>query len=130
MTNDNGDLIRRAYEAFAQGDVPAVLSIFSEDITWHVPGRSPLSGEYKGHDEVMGFFTKCMTLSDGTLTVQADEIIADGERVVALATVSAQRKGQSWSSPEIHVWRVLDGKAATFREFQGDQQGEDEFWSS
>ena len=71
-----------------------------------------------------------MELSDGTLRVAVDEILADGERVVALTTVSAERHGQSWSSPEVHVWRVVDGKAVDFREFQGDQQTEDEFWSS
>ena len=60
----------------------------------------------------------------------ADEILADGERVVVLSTVSAERKGQSWSSSEVHVWRVLDGKATEFQEFQGDQQTKDQFWSS
>jgi uncharacterized protein len=130
MTHPNAELIRRGYEAFAHGDVPAVLDILGHDITWHVPGRSPLSGDYKGHEGVLDFFGKSMELSSGTLRVDADEILSDGDRVVVLATVSAERHGQSWSSPEIHVWRVLEGKAAEFREFQGDQQTEDEFWSS
>ena len=80
-------------------------------------------------DEVLGFFAKSMELSGGTLRVDVDEILADGERVVALTTVSAQRNGRSWSAPEVHVWRVIDGQAVDFREFQGDQQTEDEFWS-
>jgi hypothetical protein len=44
--------------------------------------------------------------------------------------VSAERNVQSWSSPEVHVWRVQDGRAVAFREFQGDQEAEDRFWSS
>jgi uncharacterized protein len=130
MTNPNAELIRRGYEAFARGDVPAVLDVFGDDITWHVPGRSPLSGDYKGHDGVLNFFGKCMELSSGTLRVDPDEILCDGDRVVVLATVSAERHGQSWSSQEIHVWRAVEGKAVEFREFQGDQQTEDEFWCS
>ena len=130
MADTNAELIRRGYEAFAKGDMPTVLGLIAEDITWHVPGRSPLSGNYKGHEEVLGFFAKGMELSGGTLRVEADEILAEGERVVVLSTVSAERKGQSWSSPEVHVWRVVDGKAVEFREFQGDQQTEDEFWMS
>jgi uncharacterized protein len=129
MTHPNAELIRRGYQAFAQGDVPTVLDIFGHDITWHVPGRSPLSGDYKGHDGVLEFFGKCMELSTGTLRVVPDDILCDGERVVAFTTVSAERNGQRWSSPEIHVWRVIEGKAVDFREFQGDQQAEDEFWS-
>jgi ketosteroid isomerase-like protein len=107
-----------------------VLANLSPDLAWHVPGRSPLSGDYHGHDEVLGFFGTAMDLSGGTLRVALDEVLAEGERVVALTTVSAQRDGQAWSSPEVHVWRDVDGQAVEFREFQGDQQAEDEFWSS
>jgi uncharacterized protein len=130
MTDQNVQLLRSAYDAFAQGDIPAVLQMLSPEISWHVPGRSPLSGDYKGHDEVVGFFVRSMELSAGTLRVGVDEILADDDRVVVLTTVSAQRNGRSWSSPEVHVWRVVDGKAVDFHEFQGDQQSEDEFWLS
>jgi len=130
VANPNAELIRSGYEAFARGDVPTVLDILADDITWHVPGRSPLSGEYKGHEGVMHFLEKGMALSGGTLRVDADEIVADADRVVVLSTVSAERHAQRWSSPEVHVWQVENGKAVSFREFQGDQQAEDEFWSA
>ena len=129
MSDENAQLLRQAYDAFARGDVPTVLQILADEITWHVPGRSPLSGDYKGHDEVVGFFTRSMELSGGTLRVDVDEIVADGERVIVLTTVSAERNGRHWSAPEVHVWRVVDGRATEFCEYQGDQQTEDEFWS-
>jgi hypothetical protein len=128
MVTPNAALIRRAYEAFAEADIPTVLETFAADITWHVPGRSPISGDYKGHDDVLAFFARSIELSEGTLRVDVDEVLADDERVVVLATVSAQRNGSTWSAPEVHVWRVIDGRAVEFREFQGDQQTEDEFW--
>jgi ketosteroid isomerase-like protein len=127
---ENAQLIREGYEAFALGNLPAVLELFDEDIAWHVPGRSPLSGDYRGREGVLGFLTKAMELSGGTLKVAADEIVADGDRVVVLSTVSAERKGRSLAAPEIHCWRLAGGKAVEFREFQGDEQGEDEFWLS
>src|SRR5207248_9197168 len=70
MTHANAELLRRGYDAFAHGDIPSVLGIFAEDIDWHVPGRSPLSGDFRGHHEVVGFFTKAMELSGGTLRVE------------------------------------------------------------
>ena len=130
MTDSNVDVLRRAYDAFAAGDVATVLGLFSPDITWHVPGRSPLSGDYQGRDEVVGFFTKSLELSDGTLRVEVDELVGAADTVVALTTVSARRNGENWSSPEVHVWRVRDGMAVAFREYQGDQQTEDGFWAS
>jgi uncharacterized protein len=129
-TNENATLIRNAYAAFATGDIPAVLATLTEDVTWHVPGRSPISGDFKGHDGVLEFFGRCQELSGGTLRVVADEVLAEGDRVVVLATVSAERNAQAWSSPEVHAWRVVDGRASEFVEFQGDQETEDAFWSS
>jgi len=132
MTHPNAELLARAYGAFAVGDVPTVLATLADDITWHVPGNSPLSGDYKGHDGVVDFFVRCNELSNGTLRVEADEIVADGdgERVFVLSTVSAERNGRFWSSPEIHMWRVVEGRATEFREFQGDQTAEDAFWNA
>jgi uncharacterized protein len=130
MAQPNAAIITDAYDAFARGDIPAVLRILADDVTWHVPGRSPLSGDYKGHDGVLDFFSRCHELSNGTLRVAASEVLAEGDRVMVLSTVSAERHGQHWSSPEIHVWRLSEGRAIEFREFQGDQGGEDEFWAS
>src|ERR1700738_631657 len=45
--------------------------------------------------------------------------------VFVLVTVNAQRNGLSASFPEIHVWRMKNGKATDFREYQGDEQRED-----
>jgi ketosteroid isomerase-like protein len=129
-TTTNAQALREGYDAFARGDIPAVLAIFDEDIAWHIPGRSPLSGDYRGHQEVVGFLMRAHELSGGTLRVQLDDVLADGDTLVALTTVSAERGGRSWSSPEIHVWRFADGRAVEMREYQGDQQTEDEFWSS
>jgi hypothetical protein len=56
-------------------------------------------------------------------------VLADGDLVVVLVTVNATRNGISASFPEVHVWRMRDGKAIEFREYQGDEQREDRFWS-
>ncbi|MEV4436129.1 nuclear transport factor 2 family protein [Streptomyces sp. NPDC049585] len=129
MAADNRKLIKDAYDAFGAGDIPTVLRAFAEDITWHVPGRSPLSGDYRGHHELVGFFKRVMELSEGTFRIQIDDVLTDESRVVVLCTISAERNGRTWSSPEVHVWGIAGGRAVSFREFQGDQQTEDEFWS-
>jgi uncharacterized protein len=125
----NAALIVSGYEAFSRGDIQSVLATFAEDILWHVPGRGPLSRDYRGHTEVLGFLDHFMRLSDGTFRLQIDEVFAKGDRVVILCTETAQRGSRSWSSPQVHVWTVKDGRAIAFREYEGDQQGEDEFWS-
>ena len=126
----NAALIKSAYDAFSRGDIPGAMATFAEDIFWHVPGRGPLSRDYRGHAEVLGFFGHFMELSGGTFRLQVDDVIAKGDRVVVLCTESAQRGGRSWSARQIHVWTLKDGKATVFWEYEGDEQGDDEFWSS
>ena len=60
----NAALIVSAYEAFSRGNIQSVLTTLAKDILWHVPGRGPLSGDYHGHDKVLGFSTTlcgCLT---------------------------------------------------------------------
>ena len=49
MSESNSAIIRKAYEDFAHGNIPAVFAALDAAITWHVPGHSPLSGDFKGH---------------------------------------------------------------------------------
>ena len=56
-------------------------------------------------------------------------LLADGDLVVTLVTVNAQRNGLSVSFPEVHVWRMRNGEVIAFREYQGDEQRENRFWS-
>jgi ketosteroid isomerase-like protein len=126
----NRILVRNAYDAFSRGDIPGAMAALAEDVLWHVPGRGPLSRDYRGHGEVLGFFEHFMERSGGTFQLQVDDVLARGNRVVALCTESARRGGRTWSSPQVHVWTVKNGKAEVFWQYQGDQQAEDEFWSS
>lgn len=129
MIPSNTAIIRKAYNNFAKGDIPAVLETFDASISWHVPGHSPLSGDYKGHNEVVGFFKHTMELSGGVFGIEVHHVLAEDDVVVALVTVKAERNGQSAAFPEVHVWRLVNAKATEFREFQGDEQTEDRFWS-
>jgi ketosteroid isomerase-like protein len=55
MMQSNAELLRDGYEGFASGDVAAVFAIFAEDVAFHIPGHSPISGDYTGQEEVGGF---------------------------------------------------------------------------
>jgi ketosteroid isomerase-like protein len=129
MGDLNGTIIRKAYEDFACGNIPAVFAAMDPAITWHVPGHSPLSGDFTGHEQVGGFFRQTMELSGGAFSIDVHSVLSGDDLVVALVTVQAQRHGVSASFPEVHVWRLKNGKATEFREYQGDEHREDRFWS-
>ena len=129
MIPTNATIIRKAYDDFGNGNIPAVLEAFDTSITWHVPGHSPLSGDYKGHDEVVEFFKHTLALSAGTFAIEVHHVLAEEDVVVVLVTVKAERNGRSAAFPEVQVWRLANEKVTEFREFQGDEQTEDLFWS-
>src|SRR5262249_41187669 len=105
MGDLNATIIRKAYQDFAQGNIPAVFAAFDPGIAWHVPGHSPLSGDYRGHDQIAGFFGHTMELSGGAFSIDVHNVLAEDDVVVVLTTVNAQRNGISASFPEVHVWR-------------------------
>ena len=41
MPGQNVELIQRAYDAFARGYIPEVMSVLADDIEWHVPAVLP-----------------------------------------------------------------------------------------
>jgi ketosteroid isomerase-like protein len=130
VTQSNAELLRKGYEDFAAGDVPAVLAIFSEDVTFRIPARSPISGEYTGHDEVTGFFQSLAERSNGTFRIDVHDILDNGDdTVVALATHNAQRDDRELALPAVHVWRFKDGKATSHQSFVADDYEQDAFWS-
>jgi ketosteroid isomerase-like protein len=129
MGDSNGAIIRQAYQNFARGNIPAVFAAFDPGITWHVPGHSPLSGDLEGHDQIGGFFQRTMELSGGAFSIDVHHVLSADDVVVALTTVNAARNGVKASFPEVHVWRMKNGKAIEFREYQGDERREDRFWS-
>ncbi|MGI8778395.1 MAG: nuclear transport factor 2 family protein [Acidimicrobiales bacterium] len=129
MTHPDAELIRRGYEAFGRGEIPAVLAQFNDDIVWHVGGRNLVSGDYHGHDGVVAFFTKLMELSAGTFELNVHDITASDGHVIAIVDLSARRDGRPWENNGVHVWHLADGKVAEFRAIAVDPYLDDEFWS-
>ena len=129
-TQSNADILRDGYNAFAHGDVPAVLAMFSEDIAWHIPGRNLVSGDYTGHGEVVGLFQALAELSDGTFNLDVHDILDNGQdTVVALVTEHAERNRARLAQPAVQVWRFKNGKATSFQAFHADEHEQDAFWS-
>ena len=77
---------------------------------------------------MLALLAKRRELSGDTFRIKVVEMLADRDRVVVICIVSAERFGQYWSAPALHLWRVRSEKATDVCEFQLDQHGEEEFW--
>ena len=126
---DDLELIRQGYEAFGKGDIPAVMEILADDIVWHVPGRSPIAGDYQGQQAVMGFFGKLQERSGGSFRLEMHDLLASKDHVVALCTLHGNRSDKTLDVNRVHIWHVRDGKATEFWGLPDDAYATDEFWS-
>jgi ketosteroid isomerase-like protein len=129
MAHSNEDLARRGYDAFTRGDMEAVSDLFADDIVWHVGGRGPLAGDYRGKDEVLGFLAKTMELTGGTFRLEIHDVLANDEHVTALLVARGEREGKTLEDRQAHVLHVKGGKVTEYWGHPGDQYAIDEFLS-
>lgn len=117
MSNLNS--VQRAYDAFAKGDIPAVLGFLNPDVKWTEAEGFPYGGTYVGPDAVLeGVFMRLGAEWDGFAAVP-DEFIDGGDTVVVLGKYSGTYKatGKSFQADFAHVWKVREGKAIRFLQY-------------
>jgi uncharacterized protein len=115
----NLNSVRGVYDAFARGDIPAVLGFLSPDINWTEAEGFPYGGTYTGPDAVLeGVFMRLGTEWEGFAAVP-DEFIDGGGTVVVLGKYSGTYKatGKSFQANFAHVWKVREGKAVRFVQY-------------
>lgn len=126
----NETLVRRLYELFSQGDVEGFLDLLADDVLWHVPGRCPIAGEYKGRQAVLGYFNAIDELSGGTYRIsEVHDVIANDAHAVGLHHSVATRPGKTYDYKETVIMHARDGRVTEVWEAYGDQYEIDEFWS-
>jgi len=129
MTHPNEELLRKGYDAFATYDLDTIQGLFADDVVFHVPGRNPLSGEYKGKDAVFGFFAQLLTLSEGTFKATPHQILANDTHGVVLTNNTAARAGKTLDINEVAVYHIEGGKVVEAWYHNEDDHRDDEFWS-
>ena len=114
----NSDILRGIYEAFAEGDVPAVLAALSPEVEWVEAEGFPYGGVYRGPGAVLhGVFMKLGSEWEGFSAVP-EGYVADGDTVVVLGTYSGTyvASGRRFQAPFAHVWWIEDGKVIKFHQ--------------
>lgn len=117
MSNLNS--VRSVYDAFAKGDIPAVLGFLSPDIEWTEAEGFPYGGTYNGPNAVLeGVFMRLGGEWDG-FRVVPDEFIDAADTIVVLGKYSGTYKatGKSFKANFAHVWKIQAGKAVRFVQY-------------
>ena len=121
MSKANVDVIQGIYDAFARGDVGAVLSAMTPGMVWREAENHPYADRnpYIGLDAIVqGVFARLGTEWDG-FGVVVDDILDAGDKIVALGRYrgTCKKTGKSIHAQVAHVWTMENGKAASFQQF-------------
>jgi ketosteroid isomerase-like protein len=125
----NVEQARRGYDAFAKGDMATLTELIADDVVWHVQGVGPLSGTYRGRDEVFGFFGRLAEETGGTFRLDVHDALANDEHAVVLCVLSATRGDKSIEMPVANVSHMRDGKVTEFWTATTDPVATIDFWA-
>ncbi len=129
MAHPNEELLRNGYDDFIKGGVGAVIDLFADDCVWHVGGRNPLAGDYKGKYGVSEFFQKLMEITEGSFELEYDDVMVSDQGGTVLCRERARRAGRNYETNTVQVWRIRDGKVTEWRRYPDDTYADDEFYS-
>jgi ketosteroid isomerase-like protein len=129
MRHPNVELLQAHIDALGRGDIPAAMSFYSDDVVFHYPGRNPLSGDYRGKDQVLALLGAAYELTDGSFRPEVHDILVSDDHVAALTIVHATRDGTPVEWQSVDLYHVRDGKISEHWVHEVDQELVDRFWS-
>jgi uncharacterized protein len=114
------EIVRRAYEAFARGDLDAVVADMDEEIEWQQAQGLPHGGTYRGLAEVRAnVFDPLDRDWWSVFSAVPDEFLEAGDEVVVLGRYrgTARQTGKQLDVPFVHIWSLREARAWRFRQF-------------
>lgn len=121
MADDaNVQAVKRAYEAFQRGDIPALLQMVTDDVDWelHGPPVIPFAGKMTGRQQAAEFFRKLAETQD-TLEFTPNVFYADQNAVIVLGRYRGRVRatGRDTESEWVQIFTMRDGLIAGWHEF-------------
>jgi acyl-CoA thioesterase FadM/ketosteroid isomerase-like protein len=124
------EFLARQREMYAGGDLQTVEELLADDVVWHVPGSSPIAGDYNGREAVTGYFRLRRALAGGAIRVTTGGAVHHEEALVQLADGRAPLGGREVEWRTAGVYRVADGEIAEAWLVPLDQEHFDRVWAT
>jgi ketosteroid isomerase-like protein len=113
MSQENLDIARRGYEAFAAGDAATFLMFLDPRIVVHDFPELPDTGEHYGTEGFLEVVGNVLEQFDEFRLEPTSFTAPDDDHVlVTVRTVGRGKESGAWVEADVaHLWRVRDGQA-------------------
>jgi ketosteroid isomerase-like protein len=127
--HENLAQVRRAFDAFAAGDMPTLTELIAVDAVWNIVPTGVLAGNYRGRDQILAWFGQLHQETNGTFRSTPTAFAATEDRVFVQSVVTAARNGKSLNSDQVLVISISSGKMVAVEEYFEDYAGYAAFWN-
>lgn len=87
MGAENESVVRDYLDAMAKGDLERAGELIAEDVVFHIPGRSRISGEHRGRDHAIAMWRSLLEASGASgFEIDVHDLLSTEDHVVVLAT--------------------------------------------
>lgn len=128
MPNQNLQVVTDLFARMRAGDIPGVQALFTDDMSWLMPGkpgRFPLAGE-RDKVQIGKILERMRTRGETELNISITGIVADGDRLAVEAESSMDLKnGRKYRQRYHFAIECRDGKVARVREYLDTQHSYD-----
>jgi ketosteroid isomerase-like protein len=121
--------LAEAMSVISQGDIERFGDILlADDVTWHWPGRSSVSGDYRGREAVLELLSGFHRLTGNRLNVQPIDILEGDEHLMSFTHVTAEREGDHLDVMMADAMRFgPDGRVVEYWTLSNNQAAVDAF---
>ena len=120
MSAENVSIVKGIYEAFATGDIPAVVAAMSPDIEWNEAENFIYSdgNPYRGPDAILGGVLARIGADWEGFNLEPEQILDAGDTVVMLGRYTGKfnATGNSMNPQVAHFWTLESGKVTRFQQ--------------
>jgi transcriptional regulator with XRE-family HTH domain len=131
-TDHDGDkaaLAQAMSRSLSLGDVEMFLSLHTTDVVANISGKNLLSGQYKGEEGIRQLIRQLLHLTEGRLSFEIHDVLANDAHTVILQTLRARRQDRVLESDQTVICHLRDGKVTELWIDNHDQDAFDRFWS-
>ena len=126
MSEENVEIVRRAYEAWNRGDLEAALEFLDPGVELSLPPDFPEAGTHRGRSEVRRWVTEefLPTLED--FRAVPERFLDADDQVVVFVRYSGRGKTTGievrGSIVDAHLWTLRNGMVERLRMYQGTEE--------